>query len=233
MKIITTKKDKEVLEKHDEVVILLNRKNNSWLPLGLKLNELVVAVGGKRKKDYWQKHFNVDSLYQYCEIKLKEESTKMYRYLLCAEQIKKHRPDLIKLYNNDDSIKIAGFTVFYELVSKKQLTEDVLKEILDNIIDDDYSRSQVASKVHQHLSIKSINHKPKSMIDEIPLSSFEIIEGRESLYAVRIPNIKNEVMKYYDGIDDEDILEVEEALEKIKTLLLNLSFKYEDVNNAA
>jgi hypothetical protein len=50
---------------------------------------------------------------------------------------------------------------------------------------------------------------------------------------VRIPDIKNEVIKYYNGIDDEDILEVEEALEKIKTLLLNLSFKYEDVNNAA
>ena len=223
----------KIKEIHSDVLLSLNKHNNTWLPLGLKLNELVAAVGGKSKKDYWQKHFTVDSFYQYCKIELKDDSSTMYKYPLCAEQIEKHRPDLIKLYESDNSIKIAGFTVFYELVSKKQLTEDVLKEILDNIIDDDYSRSQVASKVHQHLSIKSINHKPKSMIDEIPLSSFEIIEGRESLYAVRIPNIKNEVMKYYDGIDDEDILEVEEALEKIKTLLLNLSFKYEDVNNAA
>ena len=225
---------KKINEIHSDVLISLNKRNNSWLPLGLKLNELVKAVGGKSKKDYWQKHFTVDSFYQYCKIELKDDSSTMYKYPLCAEQIEKHRPDLIKLYESDNSIKIAGFTVFYELIAKKKsLTEDVLKEILDNIIDDDYSRSQVASKVHQHLSIKSINHKPKSMIDEIPLSSFEIIEGRESLYAVRIPNIKNEVMKYYDGIDDEDILEVEEALEKIKTLLLNLSFKYEDVNNAA
>ena len=223
----------KIKEIHSDVLLSLNKHNNTWLPLGLKLNELGAAVGGKSKKDYWQKHFTVDSFYQYCKIELKDDSSTMYKYPLCAEQIEKHRPDLIKLYESDNSIKIAGFTVFYELVSKKQLTEDVLKEILDNIIDDDYSRSQVASKVHQHSSIKSINHKPKSMIDEIPLSSFEIIEGRESLYAVRIPNIKNEVMKYYDGIDDEDLLEVEEALEKIKTLLLNLSFKYEDVNNAA
>ena len=224
----------KIKEIHSDVLLSLNKHNNTWLPLGLKLNELVAAVGGKSKKDYWQKHFTVDSFYQYCKIELKDDSSTMYKYPLCAEQIEKHRPDLIKLYESDNSIKIAGFTVFYGLIAKKKsLTEDVLKEILDNIIDDDYSRSQVASKVHQHLSIKSINHKPKSMIDEIPLSSFEIIEGRESLYAVRIPNIKNEVMKYYDGIDDEDILEVEEALEKIKTLLLNLSFKYEDVNNAA
>jgi hypothetical protein len=71
------------------------------------------------------------------------------------------------------------------------------------------------------------------MIDEIPLSSFEIIEGRESLYAVKIPDIINEVMKYYDGIDDEDLFEVEEALETVKSLLQKLSFKYEEVKNAA
>ena len=223
----------KIKEIHSDVLLSLNKHNNTWLPLALKLNELVAAVGGKSKKDFWQKHFTVDSFYQYCKIELKDDSSTMYKYPLCAEQIEKHRPDLIKLYESDNSIKIAGFTVFYELVSKKQLTENVVKEIVDNIIDDDYSRSQVASKVHKHLSIKSINHKPKSMIDEIPLSSFEIIEGRESLYAVRIPNIKNEVMKYYDGIDDEDLFEVEEALETVKSLLQKLSFKYEEVKNAA
>ena len=223
----------KIKEIHSDVLISLNKRNNSWLPLGLKLNELVKAVGGTNKREYWQKHFKVDSFYQYCEIVLKADSSTMYKYLLCAVQIEKHRPDLIELYESDNSIKIAGFTVFYELVSKKQLTEDVVKEIVDNIIDDDYSRSQVASKVHQNLSIKSINHKTKSMTDEILLSSYEIIEGRESLYAVRIPDIINEVMKYYDGIDDEDLFEVEEALETVKSLLQKLSFKYEEVKNAA
>ena len=232
MKIITINNE-EVLEIHDEVVIFLNRENNSWLPLGLKLNELVAAVGGKSKKDYWQKHFTADSFYQYCEIKLKEESTKMYRYLLCAEQIKKHRPDLIKLYNNDDSIKIAGFTVFYGLIAKKKsLTEDVLKEILDNIIDDGYSRSQVEGKVYDSIAKKSKVKKTQDDDEKTQLISFDKLEGREVLYVLRIPEIKDEIKSFYEGVEDDELKTVELLIDELLKHLRNLSLRHEGAENA-
>jgi len=226
LKIITTKKDKEVLEKHDEVVIFLNRENNSWLPLGLKLHELVTAVGGKSKKGYWQLHFKVDSFYQYCEIKLKEESTKMYRYLLCAEQIKKHRSDLIELYKNDDSINISGFTVFYELIAKKKsLSEDVLKEILENIVDDGYSRSQVEKKVYDHLKVKKIK---ATKDDKKHLLDFDIYEGRGLLSTVLIAEVKDVVkLSYKDYEHDIQVLRVNELLTELQSLLTQLPLKIE------
>jgi len=216
----------KIKEIHSDVLLSLNKHNNTWLPLGLKLNELVAAVGGKSKKDYWQKHFTADSFYQYCEIKLKEESTKMYRYLLCAEQIKKHRPDLIKLYNNDDSIKIAGFTVFYGLIAKKKsLTEDVLKEILDNIIDDGYSRSQVEGKVYDHLKVKKIK---ETKDDKKHLLDFDIYEGRGLLSTVLIAEVKDVVeLSYKDYKDDIRVLRVKELLTELQSLLTQLPLKIE------
>jgi len=225
LKIITINNE-EVLEIHDEVVIFLNRENNSWLPLGLKLNELVAAVGGKSKKDYWQKHFKVESFYQYCEIELKADSSTMYKYLLCAEQIEKHRPDLIELYKNDDSIKIAGFTVFYELIAKKKsLSEDVLKEILENIVDDGYSRSQVEKKVYDHLKVKKIK---ATKDDKKHLLDFDIYEGRGLLSTVLIAEVKDVVeLSYKDYKDDIRVLRVKELLTELQSLLTQLPLKIE------
>ena len=217
---------KKITEIHSDVLLSLNKHNNTWLPLGLKLNELVAAVGGKSKKDYWQKHFKVESFYQYCEIELKADSTKMYRYLLCAEQIKKHRPDLIELYKNDDSIKIAGYTVFYELIAKKKsLREDVLKEILDNIVDDGYSRSQVEKKVYDHLKVKKIK---KTKDDKKHLLDFDIYEGRGLLSTVLIAEVKDVVeLSYKDYKDDIRVLRVKELLTELQSLLTQLPLKIE------
>ena len=224
-----------ITQLHGEVLKSLNKHNNSWLPLGIKLLELTDAIGGMKKAKYWKNHFKVPSFQHYCSEILKENPDTMSKYRKNAKCIRDYRNDLYEKWEEDNSIQIPGYTIFYELLPKKKvLSDDKFKEILDFIIDDNYSLSKVREEIYKGTAKKSKTvRQPKNSVEEVPLSAFEIIEGRESLYAVRIPNIKNEVMKYYDGIDDEDILEVEEALEKIKTLLLNLSFKYEDVNNAA
>ena len=41
----------KIKEIHSDVLLSLNKHTNTWLPLGLKLNELVAAVGGKSKKE--------------------------------------------------------------------------------------------------------------------------------------------------------------------------------------
>ena len=63
--------------------------------------------------------------------------------------------------------------------------------------------------------------------------AFEIIEGRKSLYVVKIIQFKDDVLKYYYGIDDDGLIEIDETLEKLKILLQNLSFKHEEISNAA
>tara|TARA_B100002003_G_C14056449_1_gene508714 strand:- start:435 stop:1115 length:681 start_codon:yes stop_codon:yes gene_type:complete len=216
----------KIKEIHSDVLLSLNKHNNTWLPLALKLNELVAAVGGKSKKDYWQKYFTVDSFYQYCKIELKDDSSTMYKYPLCAEQIEKHRPDLIKLYESDNSIKIAGFTVFYELIAKKKsLTEDVLKEILDNIVDDGYSRSQVKGKVYDHLKVKKIK---KTKGDKKHLLDFDIYEGRGLLSTVLIAEVKDVVkLSYKDYEDDIRVLRVNELLAELQSLLTQLPLNIE------
>jgi len=223
----------KIKEIHSDVLLSLNKHNNTWLPLALKLNELVAAVGGKSKKDYWQKHFTVDSFYQYCKIELEADSSTLYKYLLCAEQIKKHRPDLIELYKNDDSIKIAGYTVFYELIAKKKsLREDVLKEILDNIVDDGYSRSQVEGKVYDSIAKKSKVKKTQDDDEKTQLISFDKLEGREVLYVLRIPEIKDEIKSFYEGVEDDELKTVELLIGELLKHLRNLSLRHEGAENA-
>ena len=216
----------KIKEIHSDVLLSLNKHNNTWLPLALKLNELVTAVGGTNKREYWQKHFKEDSFYQYCEIVLKADSSTMYKYLLCAVQIEKHRPDLIELYESDNSIKIAGFTVFYELIRKKKsLTEDVLKEILDNIVDDGYSRSQVEGKVYVHLKVKKIK---ATKDDKKHLLDFDIYEGRGLLSTVLIAEVKDVVkLSYKDYEDDIRVLRVNELLSELQSLLTQLPLNIE------
>ena len=159
----------------------------------------------------------------------------MSKYCINAKYIRDYRNDLYEKWEEDNSIQIPGYTIFYELLAKKNaLSDDKLKEILDLIIDDNYSLSKVREEVYKGIAKKpKLGRQPKNAVVEVPLSAFEIIEGRELLYAVRLPDIKNEIMKYYHGIEDEDLLEVEEALKTVKSLLQKLSFKYEEVKNAA
>ena len=224
-----------ITQLHDEVVKSLNKHNNSWLPLGIKLLELTDAIGDIKKAKYWKKHFKVPSFQHYCSEILKENPDTMSKYRKNAKCIRDYRNDLYEKWEEDNSIQIPGYTIFYELSGKKKvLSDDKFKEILDFIIDDNYSLSKVREEIYKGTAKKSKTVRQlKNSVEEVPLSAFEIIEGRESLYAVRIPDIKNEVIKYYNGIDDEDILEVEEALETVKSLLQKLSFKYEEVKNAA
>ncbi len=224
-----------ITQLHKEVVKSLNKHNNSWLPLGMKLLELTDAIGEMKKAKYWKKHFNVPSFQHYCSEILKENPDTMSKYRMNAKCIRDYRNDLYEKWEEDNSIQIPGYTIFYELLAKKNaLSDDKFKEIFDFIIDDSYSLSKVREEVYKGTAKKSKTvRQPKNSVEESPLSAFEIIEGRESLYAVRIPDIKNEVIKYYNGIEDEDILEVEEALETVKSLLQKLSFKYEEVKNAA
>ena len=224
-----------ITQLHGEVLKSLNKHNNSWLPLGIKLLELTDAIGDIKKAKYWKKHFKVPSFQHYCSEILKENPDTMSKYRKNAKCIRDYRNDLYEKWEEDNSIQIPGYTIFYELIGKKKvLSDDKFKEILDFIIDDNYSLSKVGEEVYKGTAKKSKTVRQlKNSVEEVPLSAFEIIEGRESLYAVRIPDIKNEVIKYYNGIDDEDILEVEEALETVKSLLQKLSFKYEEVKNAA
>ena len=126
-----------ITQLHDEVVKYLNKHNNSWLPLGMKLLELTDAIGDMKKAKYWGKHFKVPSFQHYCSEILKENPDTMSKYRMNAKCIRDYRNDLYEKWEEDNSIQIPGYTIFYELLRKKKvLSDDKFKEILDFIIDD-------------------------------------------------------------------------------------------------
>ena len=224
-----------ITQLHKEVVKYLNKHNNSWLPLGIKLLELTDAIGDIKKAKYWKKHFKVPSFQHYCSEILNENADTMSKYRMNAKCIRDYRNDLYEKWEEDDSIQIPGYTIFYELLAKKNaLSDDKFKEILDFIIDDKYSLSKVREEVYKGTAMKpKLARQPKNAVVEVPLSAFEIIEGRKSLYVVKIIQFKDDVLKYYYGIDDDGLIEIDETLEKLKILLQNLSFKHEEMSNAA
>ena len=190
---------------HDEVVKSLNKHNNSWLPLGMKLLELTDAIGDMKKAKYWENHFKVPSFQHYCSEILNENADTMSKYRMNAKCIRDYRNDLYEKWEEDNSTQIPGYTIFYELLAKKNaLSDDKFKEILDFIIDDNYSLSKVREEVYDSIAKKSKVKKEPDDDDETQLISFDKLEGREVLYVLRIPEIKDEIKTYYDGaVDDE------------------------------
>jgi len=119
-----------ITQLHGEVLKSLNKHNNSWLPLGIKLLELTDAIGGMKKAKYWKNHFKVPSFQHYCSEILKENPDTMSKYRINAKCIRDYRNDLYEKWEEDNSIQIPGYTILYELLAKKNaLSDDKLKEI--------------------------------------------------------------------------------------------------------
>ena len=222
-----------ITQLHKEVVKFLNKHNNSWLPLGMKLLELTDAIGDMKKAKYWEKHFKVPSFQHYCSEILKENADTMCKYRMNAKYIRDYRNDLYEKWEEDNSTQIPGYTIFYELLAKKNaLSEDKFKEILDFIIDDNYTLSKVREEVYDSIAKKSKVKKEPDDDDETQLISFDKLEGREVLYVLRIPEIKDEIKTYYDGVVDDELKTVELLIDELLKHLRSLSLRLEGAENA-
>jgi len=222
-----------ITQLHKEVVKYLNKHNNSWLPLGIKLLELTEAIGDMKKAKYWEKHFKVPSFQHYCSEILNENADTMSKYRMNAKCIRDYRNDLYEKWEEDNSTQIPGYTIFYELLAKKNaLSDDKFKEILDFIIDDSYSLSKVREEVYDSIAKKSKVKKEPDDDDETQLISFDKLEGREVLYVLRIPEIKDEIKTYYDGVVDDELKTVELLIDELLKHLRSLSLRLERAENA-
>ena len=218
---------------HDEVVKSLNKHNNSWLPLGMKLLELTDAIGDMKKSKYWKEHFNVPSFQHYCSEILKENPDTMSKYRKNAKCIRDYRNDLYEKWEEDNSIQIPGYTIFYELSGKKKvLSDDKFKEILDFIIDDNYSLSQVGEEIYDSIAKKSKVKKTQDDDEKTQLISYDKLEGREVLYVLRIPEIKDEIKSFYEGVEDDELKTVALLIDELLKHLRNLSLRHEGDENA-
>ena len=223
----------KVKKLHKKVVKSLNKHNNSWLPLGIKLLELTDAIGDMKKIKYWKKYFKVQSFQHYCSEILKENPDTMSKYRINAKYIRDYRNDLYEKWKEDNSIQIPGYTIFYELLAKKNaLSDDKLKEILDLIIDDNYSLSKVREEVYKSIAKKSKVKKEPDDDDETQLISFDKLEGREVLYVLRIPEIKDEIKSFYEGVEDDELKTVELLIDELLKHLRSLSLRHEGAENA-
>ena len=222
-----------ITQLHKEVVKFLNKHNNSWLPLGMKLLELTDAIGDMKKAKYWEKHFKVPSFQHYCSEILNENADTMSKYRMNAKCIRDYRNDLYEKWEEDNSTQIPGYTIFYELLAKKNaLSEDKFKEILDFIIDDNYTLSKVREEVYDSIAKKSKVKKTQDDDEKTQLISFDKLEGREVLYVLRIPEIKDEIKTYYDGVVDDELKTVELLIDELLKHLRSLSLRLERAENA-
>ena len=222
-----------ITQLHKEVIKSLNKHKNSWLPLGMKLLELTDAIGDMKKSKYWKEHFNVPSFQHYCSEILKENPDTMSKYRKNAKCIRDYRNDLYEKWEEDNSIQIPGYTIFYELSGKKKvLSDDKFKEILDFIIDDNYSLSQVGEEIYDSIAKKSKVKKTQDDDEKTQLISYDKLEGREVLYVLRIPEIKDEIKTYYEGVVDDELKTVELLIDELLKHLRSLSLRHEGAENA-
>ena len=222
-----------ITQLHKEVIKSLNKHKNSWLPLGMKLLELADAIGGMKKAKYWKKHFKVPSFQHYCSEILKENPDTMSKYRKNAKCIRDYRNDLYEKWEEDNSIQIPGYTIFYELSGKKKvLSDDKFKEILDFIIDDNYSLSKVREEIYDSIAKKSKVKKTQDDDENTQLISYDKLEGREVLYVLRIPEIKDEIKSFYEGVEDDELKTVELLIDELLKHLRNLSLRHEGDENA-
>ena len=222
-----------ITQLHKEVIKSLNKHKNSWLPLGMKLLELTDAIGDMKKSKYWKEHFNVPSFQHYCSEILKENPDTMSKYRKNAKCIRDYRNDLYEKWEEDNSIQIPGYTIFYELSGKKKvLSDDKFKEILDFIIDDNYSLSQVGEEIYDSIAKKSKVKKTQDDDEKTQLISYDKLEGREVLYVLRIPEIKDEIKSFYEGVEDDELKTVELLIDELLKHLRSLSLRLERAENA-
>jgi|TARA_Y100000310_G_scaffold128844_1_gene128034 hypothetical protein len=222
-----------ITQLHKEVIKSLNKHKNSWLPLGMKLLELTDAIGDMKKSKYWKEHFNVPSFQHYCSEILKENPDTMSKYRKNAKCIRDYRNDLYEKWEEDNSIQIPGYTIFYELSGKKKvLSDDKFKEILDFIIDDNYSLSQVGEEIYDSIAKKSKVKKTQDDDEKTQLISYDKLEGREVLYVLRIPEIKDEIKSFYEGVEDDELKTVALLIDELLKHLRNLSLRHEGDENA-
>ena len=222
-----------ITQLHKEVIKSLNKHKNSWLPLGMKLLELTDAIGDMKKSKYWKEHFNVPSFQHYCSEILKENPDTMSKYRKNAKCIRDYRNDLYEKWEEDNSIQIPGYTIFYELSGKKKvLSDDKFKEILDFIIDDNYSLSQVGEEIYDSIAKKSKVKKTQDDDEKTQLISYDKLEGREVLYVLRIPEIKDEIKSFYEGVEDDELKTVALLIDELLKHLRNLSLRHEGDGNA-
>ena len=222
-----------ITQLHKEVIKSLNKHKNSWLPLGMKLLELTDAIGDMKKSKYWKEHFNVPSFQHYCSEILKENPDTMSKYRKNAKCIRDYRNDLYEKWEEDNSIQIPGYTIFYELSGKKKvLSDDKFKEILDFIIDDNYSLSQVGEEIYDSIAKKSKVKKTQDDDEKTQLISYDKLEGREVLYVLRIPEIKDEIKSFYEGVEDDELKTVALLIDELLKHLRSLSLRLERAENA-
>ncbi len=68
--------------------------------------------------------------------------------------------------------------------------------------------------------------------EKTQLISFDKLEGREVLYVLRIPEIKDEIKSFYEGVEDDELKTVELLIDELLKHLRSLSLRLEGDENA-
>jgi len=95
-----------------------------------------------------------------------------------------------------------------------------------------YSLSKVGEEIYDSIAKKSKVKKTQDDDEKTQLISYDKLEGREVLYVLRIPEIKDEIKSFYEGVEDDELKTVELLIDELLKHLRNLSLRHEGDENA-
>ena len=214
-------KNKKVKILHENVVSELKKYNNSWIELGMKLVELTDEIEGKDVKITWKSTFQVSNFSEYCTVVLKKDYEKMIKIRMAAKCLKNNRNELYEEYVNDKKVNIPGYSLIYVVESKKKKLNEWEKydELIGNLFEDEYSRSQLEQTIRVYAKqnrVSSTSNKRAKTAKDPGSYNFELIKRRENIYLNFIPSLRDEIDSVFEGDDDERLVVIREDLDRLK-----------------
>lgn len=229
-------KDK-INEIHENVKSELKKYDNSWIELGMKLVELTEQIEAKDGKVSWKSQFKVSNFSEYCTVVLKKDYEKMIKIRMAAKCLKNNKNELYEKYVNDKKVNIPGYSLIYVVESKKKKLNEWEKydELIGNLFEDEYSRSQLEETIRVFAKknrVSSTSNKQAKTAKDSGSYNFELIERRENIYLNIIPSLRDEIDSVFEGDDDERLVEIREDIdnleEKIKEMVNEFNGVSED-----
>jgi hypothetical protein len=172
-------------------------------------------------KIIWKSTFQVSNFSEYCTVVLKKDYEKMIKIRMAAKCLKNNRNELYEEYVNDIKVNIPGYSLIYVVESKKKKLNEWEKydELIGNLFEDEYSRSQLEQTIRVYAKqnrVSSTSNKRAKTAKDPGSYNFELIKRRENIYLNIIPSLRDEIDSVFEGDDDERLVEIREDLDRLK-----------------
>ena len=225
----------KVKELGNDVKSELTKHHNSWVPVGMKVCELVKSIEDD-KNITWKSAFGVKDLKQFCEKQLDEKYKYVLRVKMAARCLKENRPKLYEAYLKDQTTQIPAYSVIYAVECKRDALKKNNKynEMIKNLFDNRMSRNQIENEIGKLLpeQISITNSSTDKPTEELSAEEKLNLQNRTRKHT--IPNLVNatdltfnEIDGYFDTAPDQ-VVKLKADFNELIEKLINLTNECKD-----